>query len=118
MRQVNLFIMSATMMLASCGGTKDAGKTDQALIGKSDIKIEGKRMTPEALWAMGRIGGLSVSPDGKHTQNANAHDMFPAHAARQLADAELDHEERHARDADGLTEHHAKIRAQGYRIER
>ena len=41
--------MSAAMMLASCGGTKDAGKTDQALIGKSDIKIEGKRMTPEAL---------------------------------------------------------------------
>ena len=57
--------MSAAMMLASCGGTKDAGKTDQALIGKSDIKIEGKRMTPEALWAMGRIGGLAVSPDGK-----------------------------------------------------
>ena len=28
MRQVNLFIMSAAMMLASCGGTKDAGKTD------------------------------------------------------------------------------------------
>ena len=56
--------MSAAMMLASCGGTKDAGKTDQALIGKSDIKIEGKRMTPEALWAMGRIGGLAVSPDG------------------------------------------------------
>ena len=28
--------MSAAMMLASCGGTKDAGKTDQALIGKSD----------------------------------------------------------------------------------
>lgn len=41
--------MSAAMMLASCGGTKDAGKTDQALIGKSDIKIEGKRMTRSAL---------------------------------------------------------------------
>ena len=53
--------MSAAMMLASCGGTKDAGKTDQALIGKSDIKIEGKRMTPEALWAMGRIGGLEAN---------------------------------------------------------
>ena len=53
------------MLLAACGGTKDAGKTDQVLIEKSDIKIEGKRMTPEALWAMGRIGGLAVSPDGK-----------------------------------------------------
>ena len=65
MRQANLFMMSAAMLLAACGGTKDAGKTDQVLIEKSNIKIEGKRMTPEALWAMGRIGGFTVSPDGK-----------------------------------------------------
>ena len=65
MRQANLFMMSAAMLLAACGGTKDAGKTDQVLIEKSDIKIEGKRMTPEALWAMGRIGEFAVSPDGK-----------------------------------------------------
>ena len=65
MRQANLFMMSAAMLLAACGETKDAGKTDQVLIEKSDIKIEGKRMTPEALWAMGRIGGFAVSPDGK-----------------------------------------------------
>src|SRR3712207_4963980 len=67
MRQANLFMMSAAMLLAACGGTKDAGKTEegQVLIEKSDIKIEGRRMTPEALWAMGRIGGLAVSPEGK-----------------------------------------------------
>ena len=55
--------MSAAIVLASCA-SKGTGETDQALIEKSNIKIEGKRMTPEALWAMGRIGGLSVSPDG------------------------------------------------------
>ena len=44
MRQANLFMMSAAMLLTACGGTKDAGKTDQVLIEKSDIKIEGKRM--------------------------------------------------------------------------
>ena len=51
--------MSAAMTLASCGGTKDAGQQQmqQRLSSRSDIKIEGKRMTPEALWAMGRIGG-------------------------------------------------------------
>ena len=43
MRQANLIMMSAAMLLAACGGTKDAGKTDQVLIEKSDIKIEGKR---------------------------------------------------------------------------
>ena len=58
--------MSAAMTLASCGGAKDAGQPDTAtLIQRSDIRIEGKRMTPEALWAMGRIGSVAVSPDEK-----------------------------------------------------
>ena len=65
MRQAKLLVMSTTMMLAACGGTKDAGQSAEALIGKSDIKIEGMRMTPEALWAMGRIGEVSVSPDNQ-----------------------------------------------------
>ena len=54
--------MSAVMTLASCtGGSTSNG--EGATIGRSDIKIEGRRMTPEALWAMGRIGSVSVSPD-------------------------------------------------------
>jgi len=66
MKQVNLLLMSAAMTLASCGGTKNAGGQDAStLIRRSDIKIEGRRMTPEALWAMGRIGSVAVSPDEK-----------------------------------------------------
>lgn len=57
-------MMSAAMMPASCN-TQDTGNAEQVLIGKSNIRIEEKRMTPEALWAMGRIGGLSVSPNEK-----------------------------------------------------
>ena len=34
-------------------------------IGKSNIKLESRMMTPEALWAMGRIGTVEASPDGK-----------------------------------------------------
>lgn len=34
-------------------------------IGKSDIKLQSKFMTPEALWAMGRIGSAQASPNGK-----------------------------------------------------
>ena len=37
----------------------------QTMIGKSNIKLERDLMTPEALWAMGRIGGVTTSPDGK-----------------------------------------------------
>ena len=49
--------------------TANAGENtpekEPAIIGKSDIKIEGGLMTPEALWAMGRIGAFSVSPDAE-----------------------------------------------------
>lgn len=37
----------------------------QTMIEKNNIKLSTDRMTPEALWAMGRIGGAAASPDGK-----------------------------------------------------
>ena len=38
---------------------------DDVNIGRQNIKLKGDRMTPEALWAMGRIGSHQASPDGK-----------------------------------------------------
>ena len=76
MKQSNLLFMSAAMMLASCGGTKDAGQNG-TLIERSDIKIEGKRMTPEALWAMGRIGSVAVSPAEKKIAYSVAYYSVP-----------------------------------------
>lgn len=35
-------------------------------IGKSKITLSSRHMTPEALWAMGRIVSAQASPDGKH----------------------------------------------------
>ncbi len=60
-------VMMTSVFLGGCdyGNTKmDADKEQGALIGKSDMRIENGRMTPEALWAMGRIGGIKASPDG------------------------------------------------------
>lgn len=37
----------------------------EEVIGKSHIKLNSRMMTPEALWAMGRIGTVEASPDGK-----------------------------------------------------
>ena len=37
---------------------------DNVNIGKSNIKLTSRMMTPEALWAMGRIGTVEASPDG------------------------------------------------------
>ena len=57
--------MSAAMTLAACGGTKQAETPAGDLIGRSYVSVENKRLTPEALWAMGRIGSVVPSPDGK-----------------------------------------------------
>ncbi|MBQ8047464.1 MAG: S9 family peptidase [Prevotella sp.] len=37
----------------------------QTMIGKNTIKLGSDLMTPEALWAMGRISSYAASPDGK-----------------------------------------------------
>ena len=42
-----------------------ANAGDNNVIGKSNIKLKSRMMTPEALWAMGRIGTVTASPDGK-----------------------------------------------------
>lgn len=38
---------------------------DTVQIGKQNIKLNSDLMTPEALWAMGRIGGAEASADGR-----------------------------------------------------
>lgn len=57
---MNGFSTIALAALMTCGGIQ--AKT---MIDKSNIKLESDLMTPEALWAMGRIGGAEASPDGK-----------------------------------------------------
>lgn len=37
----------------------------QEIIQRNDIKLDSDTLTPEALWAMGRIGGYDASPDGR-----------------------------------------------------
>ena len=40
-------------------------KAEDVKIGKQNIKLTSNLMTPEALWAMGRIGAAEASADGK-----------------------------------------------------
>ena len=40
-------------------------KAQDVKIGKQNIKLTSNLMTPEALWAMGRIGAAEASADGK-----------------------------------------------------
>ena len=55
--------MVAAALVLGCS-TSNAQEAP-GLIGKSDITLNSDLMTPEALWAMGRIGGHQASPDGK-----------------------------------------------------
>lgn len=55
-------MITAAAALILCG---TASQAQQVKIGKSNIKLEQDTMTPEALWAMGRIGTVTASPDGK-----------------------------------------------------
>ena len=67
MKKTDLMTMTAAMMFAASGyvNTDTPANTDKPVIGKQEIRIKNKKLTPEALWAMGRIGSSSVSPDGK-----------------------------------------------------
>ena len=58
-----LTIAAAALMMMACGTQKDSSEVN---IEKQTIQLENDQMTPEALWAMARIGGHSVSPDGLH----------------------------------------------------
>ena len=66
MKRTDLMAMTAAMIMAAAPAAA-AGPSEEnvPVIGRQEITIKDGRMTPEALWAMGRIGGSSVSPDGK-----------------------------------------------------
>ena len=52
-------LLSVIAIMTAC--TKD----QKPVITRSDIQLQSDTLTPEALWAMGRIGSYAVSPDGK-----------------------------------------------------
>ena len=58
-RTLTLIVASLLMLVDTVNAENDVN------IGKSNIKLESRMMTPEALWAMGRIGTVEASPDGK-----------------------------------------------------
>src|ERR1035437_936001 len=56
---LKISIMTIAVVAASC-----SSKVETPIIGKQQPKIENGRMTPEVLWAFGRVAGTQVSPDG------------------------------------------------------
>lgn len=61
---MNKMTTIATAALLALSGSAVA-QSETAVIGKSNITLKSDLMTPEALWAMGRIAAAEASPDGK-----------------------------------------------------
>ncbi len=61
---MNKATILATALSICCSSVNAQENT--SFIGKSNITLQSDLMTPEALWAMGRIGTAQASPDGKH----------------------------------------------------
>ncbi len=62
MKKIVYFMAALTLALASCNGDDSDKGT---LIEKQSVKIEKGLMTPEVLWSMGRVSGISVSSDNQ-----------------------------------------------------
>ena len=60
---MNKILILTAMTMICCGSIKAQENT--GFIGKNEIKLTGNKMTPEALWAMGRIGATQASPNGE-----------------------------------------------------
>ncbi len=66
MKKSTLMSISAAVMMATSAVASPVGTAEQApIIGKHQVNVKDGKLTPEVLWAMGRIGGYTVSPDGK-----------------------------------------------------
>ena len=63
-RRFSAFIVLIVAAVAIVCCMKTKREDSKVNIGRSDIRIEDGRLTPEVLWSMGRIGGVAVSPDG------------------------------------------------------
>ena len=59
MKRLIIFAVTVLTVLGSVNAE------DNVSIGKSNIKLKSRMMTPEALWAMGRISTVEASPNGQ-----------------------------------------------------
>ena len=68
--KITTMLTSLSLMVATTASTVscETSETNSTpFIGKQQVEIKDGRMTPEALWAMGRIGGFNMAPDGKQS---------------------------------------------------
>lgn len=65
MKKIATVCTMAAMMACNSVEQKQEQASGTSVIGQPDVKIENGQMSPEVLWAFGRVGNMCVSPDGK-----------------------------------------------------
>lgn len=60
-----LILASLATLMWGCQNNADAPEKSEQLIERHTLSLNSDVMTPEVLWAMGRLGDPQVSPDGK-----------------------------------------------------
>lgn len=65
MKKFSIFLLLSTILFSACEQNQEARKIKEKIIGKPELSLTSDRMTPEVLWAFGRVSGQEVSPDGK-----------------------------------------------------
>ncbi len=61
-KRVIILLAVATLAFAAC---KKRPTEDKNVIDKPNVEVKDGKLSPEVLWSFGRIGEVSVSPDGK-----------------------------------------------------
>ncbi|HCX98929.1 MAG TPA: hypothetical protein DG754_02205, partial [Bacteroidales bacterium] len=59
MKKTYLWLMLVLVVSVSCNTSQ---QSTEPIIGPSNIKAENGILTPEVLWAFGRLGEVAVSP--------------------------------------------------------
>lgn len=62
MKKTYLWLMLVLVVSVSCNTNQ---QTTESIIGPSNIKVENGILSPEVLWAFGRLGEVAVSPNGE-----------------------------------------------------
>ena len=77
----NMITIVALALMIGAGTVK---AENEVKTGKQNISVKDGRMTPEALWAMGRISGYNASPDGQKIVYQVGYYSVKANKSRQI----------------------------------
>ncbi len=87
-----IIILGGILLTACCENTTSDKENDvqEAVIGKPEIKLENDILTPELLWAFGRISDVQVSQDNKLLYGITYYDIDADKGNRELYTADID----------------------------